>query len=80
MHRLPEDFAAWVRALNEREPDYIAEAMPALLHMADQAEDAAKLYQNAIRRTWELSHHKIGIHREMDRRMAERNDEGVITA
>jgi len=69
--KLPQDFAAMIRALCEGEPDHFAETMPALRRMADQAENAAKLYHSAIMKTWELARHGTGEHREADRRRAE---------
>ena len=69
--KLPQDFAAMVRALCGGDPDYLMQASPALMRMADQAEDAAKLYHSIVETVWELARHGTGEHREADRRMAE---------
>jgi hypothetical protein len=60
-----------IRALCEGEADYFAETMPALRRLADQAEEAAKLYHSAVRGAWDLARHGTGDHREADKRMAQ---------
>ena len=52
--KLPQDFAALVRVLCTGEPDDLAEAMPAMQRMASEAENAAKLYHDAVHAAWAL--------------------------
>ena len=71
MSKLPQDFAALISVLCEGGPDYFTQAMPALRRMADQAEDAAKLYHSVVMTAWDLARHGTCEHREADKRMAE---------
>ena len=71
LSKLPQDFAALTRVLCEGEPDYLAQAIPALRRMADEAEHAAKLYHSVVMTAWDLARHGTGDYRESDKRMAE---------
>ncbi len=71
LSKLPQDFAALTRVLCTGEPDYLAQAIPALRRMADQAEDAAKVYHSVVMTAWDLARHGTCAHREADKRRAE---------
>jgi len=70
LSKFPQDFAALVGVLCDGDADRFALAMPALQRLAEQAEDAAKVYESVVNDAWTLARHGTGLHREVDKRMA----------